>query len=358
MTVTVAALAERFQAEVLGNRELVIHGAESIRKAGPHEIAFVANASHLNFLKSCNVGAVLIGRELRDAVMATQTASTIIVVDDSKAAFITILKEFRPNRTRTEFGISTDANVSDSAQIGTDTNIYPGVFIDNDVIIGERCDIWPGVSIAPGCRLGDEVTLYPNVVLYSDTQIGNRVIVHASAVLGADGFGYEFEEGRFVKVPQLGCVVIEDDAEIGAGSTIDRGMIGATIIGAGTKLDNQVMIAHNCELGRHNAFASQVGFAGSTTTGDYVRCGGQVGVANHVHLGDGCTIDAKSGIHRDVPAGETYFGYPATRADQQFRMMSATSKLPEMRKKLKQLESQIAELTARLDRQFPENRAA
>jgi UDP-3-O-[3-hydroxymyristoyl] glucosamine N-acyltransferase len=205
------------------------------------------------------------------------------------------------------------------------------------------------VVIGAGCRIGDQTTLYPNVVLYADVTVGSRVIIHAGAVLGADGFGYRFRQQRFEKIPQLGTVRIEDDVEIGACATIDRGMIGPTVIGEGTKLDNLVMVAHNCELGKHNVIVSQVGFAGSVTTGDFVRCAGKVGVADHVHLGTGCTLGAGTGVHKDIPAGETWVGYPARPHDEAFRIVMAQTKLPEMRQRMRELEKQLGKLMSEME---------
>jgi len=203
--------------------------------------------------------------------------------------------------------------------------------------------------------LGDDCLIYPNVVLYAGVQIRSRVIIHANAVIGADGFGYRFREGRYQKIPHLGWVSIEDDVEIGAATTIDRGMIGATVIGEGTKLDNLVMIGHNCELGKHNAFASQVGLAGSVTTGDYVRCAGQVGIADHVHLGTAAVFGAKAGIHKDMEAGKTYLGAPATEEQDQMRILMSLRKVPELRAHFRQLEKQVADLQQQLIRlQHPE----
>src|SRR5690606_1194206 len=166
--------------------------------------------------------------------------------------------------------------------------------------------------------------------------------------IGSDGFGYRFQEGRFHKIPHTGTVIIEDDVEIGAGTTIDRGMIGATVIGAGTKLDNQVMIAHNCRIGRHNAFASQVGIAGSTTSGDYVRCGGQAGIADHSHLGTGSSVGGKAGVFGTVPDGAEYHGYPAGPSKEQYRIVMTMQKLPEMRKQLRTLEDELQKLRTQL----------
>jgi UDP-3-O-[3-hydroxymyristoyl] glucosamine N-acyltransferase len=222
------------------------------------------------------------------------------------------------------------------------------VTVGNDVVIGRGCDIYPGVVIGDGCRIGDNVTLYANVVLYADILVDDRAIIHAGAVIGADGFGYRFREGRFEKVPQLGWVHIHADAEIGACTTIDRGAIGATIVGEGTKIDNLVQIAHNCELGRHNVFASQVGLAGSCSTGDYVRLGGQVGIKDHVHMHTGCSVGAKGGVHKDIPAGETWIGYPATPEAEQKRLVFSLKRVPEMRDQVKAMENKLATLTAEL----------
>jgi UDP-3-O-[3-hydroxymyristoyl] glucosamine N-acyltransferase len=274
----------------------------------------------------------------------------LLVVDDPLEAFIAIQRQFRPQPARPQIGVAAGAHVDQTATIGRETNVYAGAFVDAGAVIGARCDIYPGVFVGRNCRIGDECVLYPNVVLYPDVVLHHRVIIHAAAVLGADGFGYRFRDGRFIKIPQLGWVEVHADCEIGAGTTIDRGMIGPTVIGAGTKLDDQVMIGHNCELGRHNAFASQVGLAGSVTTGDYVRCAGQVGIADHVHLGQGCTLGAKAGVHKDIPAGETHIGYPARPEQEQLRIVMATGKVPDMRRQIRELESRVETLTRQIER--------
>jgi UDP-3-O-[3-hydroxymyristoyl] glucosamine N-acyltransferase len=182
------------------------------------------------------------------------------------------------------------------------------------------------------------VTLYPHVVLYPNTVIGDRVAVHANAVIGADGFGYRFQNGRQVKVPQLGSVEIGDDVEIGAGTTIDRGTFGATRVGAGTKIDNLVMIGHNCRIGRHNVIVSQVGMAGSSSTGDFVVIAGQVGVVDHVHIGDGCVIGGQAAVTKDVAPALRLLGSPATPEREQKRMLMSLAGLPELRKRVRTME--------------------
>jgi UDP-3-O-[3-hydroxymyristoyl] glucosamine N-acyltransferase len=193
------------------------------------------------------------------------------------------------------------------------------------------------------------VVLFPGVVLYADVTLGDRVVIHASSVIGADGFGYRFRNGRHEKLTHFGTVRVGNDVEIGACTTVDRAMIGETVIGEGSKLDNLVIIAHNCELGRHNIIVSQVGFAGSVTTGDYVVCAGQAGVADHVRLGQGSTIGAKTGVTSDVPAGETYLGIPGRPANEVKAAVIATRRVPALRKSVKQLEAQVALLTSQLE---------
>ncbi len=281
-------------------------------------------------------------------VLGPESTAVVIVTPAPLDAFVQAMLHYRPVAETPTVGISPTANISSSAKLGDDCHVFAGATIEHNVEIGQRCIVHPGVFIGAGCRIGDDVTIHANAVLYPNMLLGDRVIVHATAVIGADGFGYQFQDGRFVRIPHTGTVRIEDDVEIGAGTTIDRAMIGETLIGAGTKLDNQVMIAHNCRLGKHNAFASQVGLAGSVTTGDYVRCGGQVGVADHAHLGTGCSVGGKAGVHGVVPDGEDYHGYPAGPAKETYRIAMAVQKAPEMRKQIRTLEKQVQELQTRL----------
>jgi UDP-3-O-[3-hydroxymyristoyl] glucosamine N-acyltransferase len=342
---TLGELALRLGGEVRGNAELEIRGAAALTKAGPHDISFAGDEKHLRQLAGSQAGACIVSRKYCESNQLAAVQQALLFVDDPQDGFIAVLREFRGETGRPSIGVSPTAVISPGVEIGPDCNIYPGVYVGENVTIGARCDLYPGVYVGRNCRIGDDCSLHPNAVLYHDVRLGARVIIQASAVLGADGFGYRFRQGAYEKIPQLGWVEVHDDCEIGAGSTIDRGMIGATVIGAGTKLDNQVMIGHNCELGRHNAFAAQVGLAGSVTTGEYVRCAGQVGVADHVHLGRGSTLGAKAGVHRDIPEGDTQIGYPARPEQEQLRIVMATGKVPEMRKSLRELESRLDDLT-------------
>jgi len=352
-TFTVGELATFVNGEVRGDVATLISDGESLDKAGPEHIAFVDGEQNLRKLADCRAGCVVLRRSAAPSRDDGTRPATLLLVDDPLPAFLSILKRLRPPHPRDDIGISEQADISASATIGRHTNIHPHAVIGDDVVIGEQCDMHPGVVIGAGCRIGNNVVLHPNVVLYPGVEIGNDVTVHASAVIGADGFGYRLSEDRREKIPHYGTVRIDDHVEIGACTTIDRAMIGTTVIGEGTKIDNLVMIAHNCEVGRHNAIVGQVGFAGSVTTGDYVVVAGHVGVADHVHLAERCVIGSKAGVHKDVPEGETYIGLPAVPAAEAMRVAMAQKKLPEALKTVRALEHRVQELTAQLEALSP-----
>lgn len=352
MTLTTGQIAEKINGTLTGSPELAIRDAKSIKKAGPEEIIFLSDKKITNELNSTKAIAALVSEDLKEAVTleAYPNLQCIIYAPHAQNAVIEILQLLRPRMPLELQGISDQARIHESVKIGAHPEIHPGVKIEADVQIGDRCKIYPGVHISPGCVLGDDVTLYPNVVLYDSVLIGNRVAIHACSVIGADGFGYRLVNGRHERIPHFGSVRIEDDVEIGSCTTVDRGMIDDTVVGEGTKLDNLVMVAHNCELGKHNIMVSQVGLAGSVTSGDYVVCAGHVGIADHVHLGSQSVLGSKSGVHRDVPDGQTQLGCPAEPIDRAMKVFMAQRKLPEMRQDVKELLKQVKELTERLDK--------
>ncbi len=329
-----------------GELPVALTDVESFDTAGPQHLTFLEKESLAPRLAESRAGLVLVSAAVQAAAPAV--CPPLVVVEDPMGAFIRGMLAFRPPVPRPASGIAEQAVISPSARIGREAIVQAGAFVGADVVIGDRCHIHPGAVIQRGCRLGDDVTIHPNAVLYANVWLGDRVIIHATSAIGADGFGYRFREGRFERIPHTGTVRIEDDVEIGAGATIDRAMIGVTVVGAGTKIDNQVMVGHNCVIGRHNAFASQVGLAGSVTTGDYVRLGGQVGVADHSRLGTGCSLGAKAGVRGEIPAGEDYHGSPALPIKQAYRIAMSMPKLPEMRKQLRDMEQQICELREEL----------
>ena len=349
MTVhTLRDLAGLVNGRVLGPTDRDIHDAGPLTRAGVHDITFAADDKNFKLLRKSSAGACLVPEKHADALATEGLATSLVAVPDAMDAFLVILRKFRPQPPRPTCGVSPLAHIDPSATLGTDNQIFPGVFISAGARVGSRCILHPGVYLGPGSTVGDDCVLHPHVVLYDGVLVGSRVILHAGVVLGADGFGYRFRNGRFEKIPQLGTVHVGDDVEIGANTTVDRGMIGPTVVGTGTKLDNLVMIGHNCEIGKHNVFASQVGLAGSCSTGDYVRLAGQVGTADHVHLGQGCTVGAKSGVHKVIPAGETHVGYPARPEMEELKIVMATARTPEMRKQLRDLEKRLDDLEKRL----------
>jgi UDP-3-O-[3-hydroxymyristoyl] glucosamine N-acyltransferase len=348
MPIAVAVLSRELGASIdaAGAAALAdLDDVAAIDRAGPRDLTYLESEKHLRRLTDCRAGALLVTSSLA-AKARERFPGLLLVVPDPQVAFVAAMLLFRPPRPRATVGISNRAIVAASAVIGRDTNIHPLAVIGERVRIGAHCDIHPGVVIGDDCVIADQVTIHPHAALYAGCQIGQRAIIHAGAVVGADGFGYRFAEGKFHKLPHTGRVEIGDDVEIGACATIDRAMIGTTRVGEGTKIDNLVMVGHNCEIGRHNAFASQVGFAGSTTTGDFVRCGGQAGIADHLKVGDGAMIGAQAGVIFDVPAGEKHHGSPAGKDKEKIRHYLAQQKVPELLKEFEALSKQVTALQA------------
>lgn len=339
MSITFGELARLVDGQIHGDESLEITGAAIIRDAADGDITLADNEKLANDLAACRASAVLVPESF------TPEGIPCIAVANVHTAFAKIVAHFRPPHIQPRIGISPQAHVSPKAQFGSNVDVHPGATIGEDVEIGSGSTIHGGVRIAPGCRLGENVVVFPNVVLYENTIIGDRTIIHASAAIGAYGFGYDTVEGRHCLSAQLGNVEIGADVEIGACSTIDRGTYGPTVIGEGTKIDNQVMIAHNCRIGRHNILCSQVGIAGSSTTGDYVVMAGQVGVGDHINIADQATLGAKAGVMHDIPAQEAFVGIPATPIREQMIKLAALGKLPEMRKQLKRLQQTVDRMT-------------
>jgi UDP-3-O-[3-hydroxymyristoyl] glucosamine N-acyltransferase len=340
MQATLAELAVLVDGRLTGDGSVAISGAAPLAYARPGEITLIDRPERIHALAASAAAAVVAPTgELAICL-------PMIQVQDVHQAFAEIVSRFRPPRARKRVGVSSAAVVSPTAKIGPDVDIHPMATIGDDVEIGRGTVIHSGARIMAGTRIGEEVTVFPNAVLYEDTVVGPRCVIHACAVLGAYGFGYTSNDGRHRLSAQLGNVVLEADVEIGAGTTIDRGTYGPTLIGEGTKIDNQVMIAHNCRIGRHNMLCAQVGIAGSTTTGDYVVMAGQVGVRDHVHVGDRAVLMARAGVMNDIPDGVHMVGIPATPERDQMIKQAAITKLPEMRRQLKQLQSAVEKLLA------------
>ena len=344
MSMVLGDIASLVGGQLTGDGSVWITGAAIIRDARAGEITFADNPSFVGQLRSCQASAVLVPPSVQPQGLP------YITVENVHASFAKVVECFRPRRQRCEVGISAAAFVSETAKVGSDVAIHPGATIGSEVVIGARSVIYPGVRLLARCRLGQDVTIFPNAVLYEDTVVGDRVTIHAGSVIGAFGFGYETQGGRHVRSAQLGYVEIEDDVEIGACTTIDRGTYGPTRIGEGTKIDNHVMIAHNCRIGRHNLICSQVGIAGSCTTGDYVVLAGQVGLRDHVTVGSRAMVGAKAGVMNDIPEGGTFVGIPATPEREQLVKQAALARLPDLRHDFRALQKQVSELAAEIDK--------
>ena len=335
MSVTVRELAELVHGKVHGDGERVVHAARPLSEAQPDDITFLECDKHALQLANRVVAAAVV------AVPMPLGDKTLIQVADPLMAFVAIVQHLHGKPRPQPVGIDAHAAVDPTAQVGAEASIQAFVRIGPGAVVGQRCRLHAGVVVGADCRIGDDVVLYPNVVLYDGTVLGDRVIVHANSVLGADGFGYRFQNGRHVKVPQLGHVEVGDDVEIGACTTIDRGTFQATRIGTGTKIDNLVQVGHNCQIGPHNILVSQVGIAGSTSTGSFVVMAGQVGVADHVHIGDRAVIGAKAGVTKDVAPGQRMLGAPATPEREQKRILMTLERLPEMRRELRRIKQHL-----------------
>ncbi len=335
MPYTLADIAQLVDGSLHGSATVPVTGVAVLADAKAGEITLIDNADKAARLGDVTAAGAIVPRGVPCAKLPT------IEVDDIHAAFRRLVMLFRPPRQAKRIGISPRAAISEQARLGHDVDVHPGATIAEDVEIGDRCTIHPGVQILPGCKVGAGTTIFPNVVLYEGTIVGRDCTLHSGCILGAYGFGYKFVDGRHQLASQFGWVELGAAVEVGACSTIDRGTYGPTVIGEGTKIDNLVQVGHNCRIGRHNMLCSQVGIAGSTTTGDYVVMAGQVGVRDHVHIGRGAVIGAMSGISADVAEGARMLGIPATPERDQKLIQGTIAKLPELRRQIKALQAAV-----------------
>lgn len=332
-------LASLVGGRLIGDANAACRGAAPLYEVSAGQITFLDGPRCVKSLIEVGAAAVVVKTPLVDAAISQ------IVVDEPHDAFSAIVIYFRPEAAAAPAAIHPSATIDPTAVLGSECAVEANVTIGRGVRIGDRCRLMPGVVVMDHVQIGDDCVLYPGVIVYDRTVLENRITVHAGTVLGAFGFGYKTRGGQHFRAPQLGYVHIEDDVELGACVTIDRGTYGSTRIGSGTKIDNQVMIAHNCQIGRHNLICSQVGIAGSCRTGDHVILAGQVGLKDHITLGDGAIVGAQAGVMEDLAGGQVYLGSPATSQREQMQIMAIQRRLPEMRRSIKTLE-RAAELNA------------
>jgi UDP-3-O-[3-hydroxymyristoyl] glucosamine N-acyltransferase len=328
-----------FANQIDGLEDPLLHGVNTLQEAGTGEITFLTNSKYRDQLTETRASATIVTTD-----ELVPEGFTVLRCDDPYAAMASAILHIHGSRTHPQWGLSPRAHIDESARIGANPNIAPFVTIDAEASIGDNVTLYPGCYVGKGASLADDVTLYPNVTIYDGSRIGNRVSLHAGTVVGQDGLGYAPTGGRWMKIPQAGRAVIEDDVDMGASCAIDRATLGETRIGAGTKFSDAVVIGHGTQVGRHGMFVAQVGLAGSVKTGDHVTMGGQVGVAGHLTIGDNVTIGAKSGVWSDLEAGERYFGLPAFKWKQFWRQVAAIKELPDLVRKIRRLEKEVETL--------------
>lgn len=338
-SLTTAQIAQQLEGEIIGDGSVPLTGLAPADRARPGELTFAENAVYFAAAEKSQASAVLVAGSFESSSKA------LIRVADVRVALARVLPLFfQPEELPR--GIHPSAVIADTARIDPTAHVGPNCVLGARVSVGARSVLMGGNHVGADCKIGDEVCLFPNVVLYRQTQVGHRVTIHAGTVIGSDGFGYVLDQGRHRKLLQLGNVVIHEDVEIGANAAIDRGALGSTVIGQGTKIDNLVHVAHNVVIGKHCLILGQVGFAGSTTLGDYVVVASQSGIADHLKLGNQALVGAKSGVMRDIPDGGRVLGIPAAPDRQAKRQIIALQQLPDLLRRTRELEKQVQELVS------------
>jgi UDP-3-O-[3-hydroxymyristoyl] glucosamine N-acyltransferase len=340
---TLSELAELCEASLEGDGGLVIRGPASLRAARADQVAFFEpRHPYVAELLETRAGALVAraGQELPRRDLA------VLRCAEPMRAFGRIVALYAAKRPVLAPGIHPSAVVDPSARLAAGVAVGPLAVVGERADIGERAAIHAHAVVGAGARIGPDTILYPGAVIYDGVELGARCIVHSSAVIGADGYGFEPTPEGWVKIPQLGTVVVGDDVEIGAACTVDRGRFGPTLIGRGTKLDDQVHVAHNVEIGEHTMLAAQVGIAGSARIGSRVLMGGQVGIGGHTQVGDGARLAGKTGPFGDVPAGAELLGYPGLPRREALRQQVLLGRLPKLVERLAELEQRLARLEA------------
>lgn len=345
MAFTLAELAARVGGEVDGDGSLPIEGVRGLEEAGPGDLSFFANRKYRRAFEASRASAVIVGRD-----EAVPPGRTVVRAANAYLAFAKASTAFHPPPQAAP-ELAREAVVHPSARVHPSAQVMPLAFVGQGAEVGARTVLYPGVFVGADARVGDDCILYPNAVVREGCLVGHRCILQPGCVVGADGFGFAFDmegEGgsgpRHYKVPQAGIAVVEDDVEVGANTCVDRATLGRTVVGRGTKLDNLVQVAHNVQLGPLCLLAGQVGIAGSTRIGMGSVFGGQAGAIGHLDIGDGVKIGAQSGVLGDIPAGEAYTGYPAAPQAEWLRTATAARKLPDLIKRVRELEKEIARL--------------
>ena len=336
-------LAEYVGGRICGDPNVVIKSASTLGRAREGDISFLVNRKYQKQLRATKASAVIVGKETADSSVP------LLIAEDPYYAFMQIMVLLHGHRKHKKVGISQRASISDSAKVGADCHIHDFAVIADDARIGDGCVIYSGVYIGQGVQIGNDSIIYANTTIYDGCRLGNRVIINANTTIGEDGFGYATYEGVHHKIPQIGGVIIEDDVEVGACCGIERGTLGDTVIGQGSKLGDLVTIGHGTKIGQYCLLVAQVGIAGSTTLGHHCVVGGQVGIVGHINIGHNVTIAAQAGVVNNIEDGQIVLGAPAIEANQGRRAYSMIQYLPDMRQSIRRLESRIEQILSSLE---------
>lgn len=339
-TYTVSQLADIVGGKVRGDATATIHGVADVSEAGPKDATWVNREKYVEMLKSSRAGAVLVPADF------AATPMPAILCEKIEPSVAKLLGAFAPQVSQPDAGIHPSAVIHPTARIGASPSIGPHVVIDADVRVGDSCVIHAGTFIGRGTTIGEDCVLWPNVVIRDGCVVGRRVMIHSSSVIGADGFGYYFDEGRHNKIPHVGGVILEDDVEIGACTCVDRSKFGYTVVGAGTKIDNQVQVAHNVRIGKHCVLVGQSGLAGSARTGDYCVFGARACVLDNLAIGDRVTVAGFAIADKDIPDGLMVSGFPARDHRVELRERALVRRLPKLVEQLKDLIHRVEQLEA------------
>ncbi|MGP1347569.1 MAG: UDP-3-O-(3-hydroxymyristoyl)glucosamine N-acyltransferase [Phycisphaerales bacterium] len=342
IALTAEALAEVLDATLIGKASRPLSALDPLEDAGPASLSFIRDEKNAHRWATTGAGAVLVSRSVYDrspALFEPRDGHAIILVDDADRALIAILARITPPIHAPTVGIDPTASIDATAAVAPTARIAPGVIVGPHARIDEDCIIHAGVSIGAHVSIGAATELRPRVTIMDRCTVGRRCLLHPGVVIGADGFGFRPDptSGAHTKIPHAGAVAIGDDVEIGANSTIDRGKLGNTTIGDGTKIDNLVQIGHNCTIGRHCIICGNCGLAGSVTVEDHATLAGGVGVADGRRIGRAATVGARAGVMRDIPPNETWLGTPASPARECLRQIAAIEALPNLIRPLKAL---------------------
>ncbi|MET0637243.1 MAG: UDP-3-O-(3-hydroxymyristoyl)glucosamine N-acyltransferase [Chitinophagaceae bacterium] len=344
MTFSASQIALIINGKLEGDPSAAVGSFGKIEEARAGQLTFLANLKYEDFLYTTRASIIIIQEDFQPK---QELDATLIRVKDAYTAFATLLAKYQEIQQQQLRGIQQPSYIAPTATYGE--NVYIGAFayIGENVKIGNNSKIFPHTYIGDNVNIGDHTVINPGVKIYHDCELGNYVTVHAGTVIGSDGFGFAPQpDGSFKKVPQIGNVVVEDHVEIGSNSTIDRATIGSTIVRTGAKLDNLIQIAHNVEIGSNSVIAAQAGISGSTKIGRHVMIGGQVGIVGHLQIGDGVKINAQSGVTKSLEDGKAVTGSPAFDYTSSLRSQAVSRRLPELEKKLKELESLVRQLSA------------